>query len=674
MTSHQPADDFWLRLSQLFSVILRIDSKGRVVAMSPLVARFLGPDALEKKLSELLEFKRPTQFDGTYEAAMGHLGELVLGSSKEAGFGIRAQFQDYTAYGPDGLCLIGIPWLWWMQENNPDHDLGLGDFPVLDIQMDQLFFVSAQQTMVADLEALNQELQVAQQQLEAVNQRRQQFFSQVSHEMRTPLNGVISALTLIKDGTFDERTTKFLKLAAHSANRLLEVINFSLDAVSPQLDEAAESRQVFNMDRLLDECIAITQSRALEKELRLERRGQREFLPGYQGHPRLLKQVLINLIGNAIKFTQAGDVILFADSKGYSDDGNAIVEFRVEDQGPGIPEELQARIFEPFATGVTLETQKEQGTGLGLNIAKRCVEAMGGTLSVFSEPGNGAIFSFRIAFPELTDEQSQALLVAAEKRPLVRLSGSILLVDNQESNLLINAEVLASLGVAVETASSGAAALELLKSKTYDVVLMDLDMPEMSGYEATRAIREIHTADAQPVLALTAHADGYSRQQAMDVGMQGFIEQPMFRDKLPEQLGSWITVLGPHGAQEGASLSRAEEATREPVFVASILERMQRDVGANVVDALVSKFLSESSARWDALQVALSLDDLPIISREAHTLGSSCFSFGLQSAGNQFRKLEAEANAGAIVTLDIDSLAADLGEGITELERLIGVV
>lgn len=673
MTSPNPDEDFWLRLGQLFSVVLRIDKQGRLVAMSPLVQRFLGPGALEKKLSELFEFKRPTQFDGTYEAAVGLLGELVLGSSNVTGFGVRAQFQDYTAYGLDGLCLIGVPWLWWMQENNPDHGLGLGDFPVLDIQMDQLFFISAQQTMVADLEGLNQELQEAQQRLEVANQKRQQFFSHVSHEMRTPLNGVISALTLIKDGAFDERTTKFLKLAAHSANRLLEIINFSLDTVSPQLDEAAESSQVFNMDRLLDECIAVTQARALEKDLRLERRGERQFPPGYQGHPRLLKQVLINLIGNAIKFTPSGDVQLFADLKGYADDGNAIVEFRVEDQGPGIPEELQARIFEPFATGVTLETQKGQGTGLGLNIAKRCVEAMGGTLSVSSEPGSGAIFSFSVAFPELTDEQSQALLVAKEERLLDRLSGSILVVDNQESNLLLNAQILASLGVAVETASSGAAALELLKAKTYDVVLMDLDMPEMSGYEATQAIREIYTADAQPVLALTAHTDGHSRQQAMAAGMQGVIEKPILRDKLSNQLGSWLTVLRSDSAQQGASVSLAEEAAREPVFVASILERMQRDVGANVVEALVSKFLSESSARWDALQAALSLDDLPIISREAHTLGSSCFTFGLQSAGNKFRRLEAEADAGAIVTLDIDSLAADLGEGITELERLIGV-
>jgi signal transduction histidine kinase/CheY-like chemotaxis protein/HPt (histidine-containing phosphotransfer) domain-containing protein len=673
MTPHQPAENFWLRLGQLFSVLLRIDSQDRVVAMSPLVARFLGPDTLENKLSELFEFKRPTQFDGTYQGAMGCLGQLVLGSSKETGFGLRAQFQDYTAYGLDGLCLIGVPWLWWMQENNPDHGLSLRDFPVLDIQMDQLFFVSAQQTMVTDLEALNQELQMAQQLLEDANQKRQQFFSHVSHEMRTPLNGVISALTLIKDGTFDERTTKFLKLAAHSANRLLEIINFSLDTVSPQLDEADGAGQVFNMDRLLDECIAVTQSRALEKDLRLERRGQSQFPQGYQGHPRLLKQVLINLIGNAIKFTQDGDVLLFADLKGYADDGNAIVEFRVEDQGPGIPEEVQARIFEPFATGVTLETQKEQGTGLGLNIAKRCVETMGGALCVSSELGNGAIFSFSVAFPELSDEQAKSLLVAAEERPLDRLSGSILVVDNQEPNLSLNAQVLTSLGVTVETASSGAAALELLKSKTYDVVLMDLDMPGMSGYEATRAIREIHTADAQPVLALTAHTDGHSRQQAMDAGMQGFIEKPMLRDKLLHQLGSWLTAPGSQGAQQGTSVSLAEEATREPVFVASILERMQRDVGANVVEALVSKFLSESSARWDVLQAALSLDDLPIISREAHTLGSSCFTFGLQSAGNQFRRLEAEANAGAIVALDIESLAADLGEGITELERLIGV-
>ena len=171
----------------------------------------------------------------------------------------------------------------------------------------------------------------------------------------------------------------------------------------------------------------------------------------------------------------------------------------------------------------------------------------------------------------------------------------------------------------------------LFRSK-YDVVLMDLDMPGMSGYEATQAIREIYPADAQPVLALTAHTDGHSRQQAMAAGMQGVIEKPMLRDKLPNQLGSWLTVLRSDSAQQGASVSLAEKATREPVFVASILERMQRDLGASVVEALVSKFLSESSARWDALQAALSLDDLPIISREAHTLGSSCFTFGLQSA------------------------------------------
>ena len=669
MTSKQ-SSEFLHHLSELYTVVCLTDAEGRVTAVSPLLERVFGSEAVGSRLENLFEFKRPAGFDGSYNAGMESLGQLVLGHNTEKGFAIRGQLHDYSTFGLDGLCLIGVPWLWWMQENNPNHGLGFSDFPILDIQMDQLFFVSAQQTMVADLEAINDQLNLAQQELKEEGERRQRFFGHVSHEMRTPLNGVISALTLIKDGQFDDRTSKFIRLAAHSANRLLEIINFSLDTVSPRLDGISEAEEPFSMDGLIDDCLAVTQARALEKGLSLHRVGTQSFATKFIGHPRLLKQVLINLLGNAIKFTDEGQVTLSAIAMEAEDSDGCSVEFRVEDQGPGIPKDLQSRIFEPFATGVTQQTQKVKGTGLGLNIAKQCVESMGGHLSVTSEEGRGAVFHFKVVLTELSDSDYQQLIGAAEVQALTSLRGAVLLVDNEEENLSLNEQILASLGLVVETARSGLEAIKFVKEKTFDLLLMDLDMPEMDGFEATDAIRRLPDTGSLPIVALTAHTDSSTRQRVIDAGMQGFLAKPILRDRLLNQLNEWVELQ----VDDLSSLQETGEkqiSSEDPFFVLEIVERMKRDVGADIVTALVTKFLSESAVRWDSLQTALANNDLPVVAREAHTLGSSCFTFGLQRAGSRFRKLEAEAQNAQALTVDIEVLAADLGEGISGLEKSV---
>ena len=665
-----PDSEFWHRLSELYTVICLVDGEGRLTAMSPLLERVLGSEAVGSLLGNLFEFKRPSRFDGSYGTGMQILGELVLGYNTEKGFALRGQLHDYSTFGLDGLCLVGVPWLWWMQENNPDHGLEFSDFPVLDIQMDQLFFVSAQQTMVADLEQLNDQLRLAQKQLKDEGERRQRFFGHVSHEMRTPLNGVISALTLIKDGQFDDRTSKFIRLAAHSANRLLEIINFSLDTVNPELDSASDYLEPFSMDSLIDDCLAVTQARALEKGLNLHRVGTQTFATKFIGHPRLLKQVLINLLGNAIKFTDEGDVTLSAVAMDIENTNGCSVEFRVEDQGPGIPEDVQSQIFEPFATGVTQQTQKAGGTGLGLNIAKRCVESMGGDLSVASAEGQGAVFSFKVVLTELSDNDYQRLVGESEIQAMAGLRGTVLLVDDEESNLSLNQQILASLGLVVETARSGHEAIECVKEKTFDLVLLDLNMQGMDGFEAAEAIRRLPDRDGLPIVALTARSDSSTKQRVIAAGMQGFLQKPILRDRLQNQLMEWVEHQfdDPYSLPEKADKQISSE---DPVFVSEIIERLERDVGADMVRELVAKFLSESAVRWDSLQTALANNDLPVVAREAHTLGSSCFTFGLQRAGSRFRKLEAEAQNAQALTVDIEVLAADLGEGISGLEKSV---
>ena len=666
----QSSPKFWDRLLELYTVVCLIDAQGRLTAVSPLLERVFGSEAVGSPLNNLFEFKRPNGFDGSYNGGMENLGQLVLGHNSEKGFALRGQLHDYSTFGLDGLCLIGVPWLWWMQENNPSHGLEFSDFPILDIQMDQLFFASAQKTMVADLEGLNDQLQLAQQKIKEEGERRQRFFGHVSHEMRTPLNGVISALTMIKDGQFDDRTSKFIRLAAHSANRLLEIINFSLDTMNPQLDGISEDEEPFSLDSLIDDCLAVTQARALEKGLNVHRVGTQSFTTKFIGHPRLLKQVLINLLGNAIKFTDEGDVTLSAIAMETEDTDGCAVEFRVEDQGPGIPEDLQSKIFEPFAKGVTQQTQKAGGTGLGLNIAKQCVASMGGDLSVASEEGQGAVFSFKIVLAELSDSDYQQLVGKVESQVLARLRGTALLVDDEENNLFLNQQILASLGLVVETARSGREAIECVKEKAFDLVLLDLNMQEMDGFEATEAIRSLPDMGSLPIVALTAHSDSSTKQRVIAAGMQGFLQKPILRDRLLNQLTEWVELQ----VGDPSALPETEDRqvnSEDPFFVSEIIERMKRDVGADIVTALVAKFLSESAVRWDSLQTALANNDLPVVAREAHTLGSSCFTFGLKRAGSRFRKLEAEAQNAQVLTVDIEVLAADLGEGISGLEMLV---
>jgi len=276
-----------------------------------------------------------------------------------------------------------------------------------------------------------------------------------------------------------------------------------------------------------------------------------------------------------------------------------------------------------------------------------------------------------VILSELSDSDYQQLRGEAETQASASLRGAVLLVDNEEENLSLNEQILASLGLAVETATSGVEAIECVKGKTFDLVLMDLNMPEMDGFEATEAIRRLPKREGLPIVALSAHTDSNTKQRVIGAGMQGFLEKPILRDRLLNQLTEWVELQ----VDDPSSLPETQDRqinSEDPFFVSEIIERMKRDVGADIVTALVAKFFSESAVRWDSLQTALTNNDLPVVAREAHTLGSSCFTFGLQRAGSRFRQLEAEAQNAQSLTVDIEVLAADLGEGISGLENSVG--
>ena len=321
------SDQFWDELQNLFTLVGQIDDDGELVRASPLLAEKCQIDLSEHiKFFELFKFKRPTPFNGSMASAREAIGELFLGFSDELGFAIRGQVLDYTEMGIEGLCFVGVPWLWWIEGNAVDSTPTMSDFPVHDVQMDQLFFMSTQQSMVEDLQALNEQLKAAKLEVERANEARQKYFHHVSHEMRTPLNGVISALSLMSDFKLDGKLLEYSELATSSADRLLEVINFTLEPASLEAHISAAEESAFRLDDLIDECLILARSRSLEKGLELRRSGERDLVNIYTGRLKLLRQVLTNLLSNAVKFSQSGTVTLGA-LKCESDDPHR--DFRV---------------------------------------------------------------------------------------------------------------------------------------------------------------------------------------------------------------------------------------------------------------------------------------------------------------------------------------------------------
>ena len=678
------SSDFWEDLNKLFSLVCQIDEQGKTVRVSPLMHRYCGFDErASSPFFELFEFKRPSNFEGSYAAAKQNQGKLFLGVNEALGFAIRGQMLDFSKQGLKGICFVGVPWLWWMQSNNDELSLTFDDFPVHDVQMDQLFFMNAQQVMVDDLQAINDELVAAKAEVDQLNAARTNYFRHISHEMRSPLGGIISALTLLKDEEYDSRTNELIGLANQSAGRLLEVINFTLDSAALEAGDQAGHVEVFDLNRLLDDSLALVQAKALEKGIELRRAGEAHFQSHYQGRVKLLRQVLSNLLSNAVKFTQQGTVTLSVHAKPSDTHGTDILCFSVIDDGPGIPHEYLQQVFEPFATGLTPQTQGSQGTGLGLSIVKRFVESLGGQIAVESEVGIGATFSFEIALRRANPASAVNDGPATRASADYTLQGHVLVVDDIQTNLMLNAKILETLGLSTDVASSGEMAIEKVSASeiAYDLIFMDLDMPGIDGFEAARRIRADYPNCRAPIIALSAHDTDEDRRRALDLGIAHYLVKPLIRDELAGQLQSWLPVaqratvaVVPRALDEQADSQSSAAAVRTdvPAFKSEKVESLIKDVGLEVTQTLVNKFLGESAQRWDELQAAINSAENTIISRQAHTLGSSCLTFGVESAGLLFRQIEAKAMAGDAVSLqELAAIESPLGAGIEQLQTCL---
>lgn len=377
---------------------------------------------------------------------------------------------------------------------------------------------------------------------ESASQAKSEFLAMMSHELRTPMNGVMGMLQLLDGTQLDGTQREYARAALDSTAHLLDVINDILDFSRVESGRLELEYLYFPIAELVQSCVANFTYLATQKGLSLRLQGLSAALDlQICTDPTRLRQILANLISNAVKFTERGEVLVDVTLAEQRQDKLALT-LTVKDTGIGIPADKLPQLFDAFSQVDSSTTRRFGGTGLGLAIAQRLTRLLGGVLEVQSTPGQGTTFTARFVLPVRVDGNSVSLL-ADDSEELPQLTGKVLLVEDNEVNRMVAEHMLSAAGVQVSCAANGEEALQQLAAGRFDCVLMDVQMPVMDGLEAVRRYREherINHSGHLPVIALTANALVGERERCIEAGMDDYLAKPFQRRKLLTLLARYL--------------------------------------------------------------------------------------------------------------------------------------
>ena len=481
---------------------------------------------------------------------------------------------------------------------------------ILGIQHD----VSAREQFARDAER-------ARRAAERANAEKSDFLAFMSHEIRTPMNGVMGTISLLLDTTLDAEQHAYAETARRCGELLLATVNEMLDLSRIEAGHLAIEEEAFDLAAPVAEVLDLLAPAVAEKGIRLSASIDPLLPARVIGDARRLRQVLLNLADNAVKFTAAGGVGIRVERA----EANGQVRFAVADTGIGMPPEVQARLFGRFAQGGPETARRYGGSGLGLMICKRLVGLMGGRILLASTPGRGSTFSFEIPLRPIAESgrpPSTLLPRPALAKPLPGARGRVLIAEDGEANQLVAAAILRKAGYAVDLARDGEEALGAARTAAYDLVLMDVRMPRMDGLAATAAIRGLEgPAGRVPIIAMTAAAMPDEVARCLEAGMDAHVAKPM---DLTALLAAVSDMLENRPRRSRAAVEEPNPAG--PTLIDhTTLQELRAAVGPGRLPRLIGVFADETRARVARLSET---DDVAVIEEEAHGLKSAAGTFG----------------------------------------------
>jgi len=393
---------------------------------------------------------------------------------------------------------------------------------------------------------------------EIANRSKTAFLATISHEVRTPIHAILGINQIVSETDITPQQHEYLDIIQQSGVSLLSTINEILDFSKVEADELPIKSNFFNLPGIVNQLYQQFKSKAEEKQLAIKVDITNGVPVSLIGDAERILQVLSNLVKNAIKFTEKGEIIIKVSSKPCSDH-QCPLKFEVIDTGIGISPESQSELFRPFTQSDSSTARKYGGTGLGLAISKRLIDLMGGDIGVESVQDIGSIFWFTLPLrpvlaPALTPDESKELeeiVATGSNKEVSPLEGEILLVEDDEINVIIVSSMLEESGLTLDVAVNGEEALQMYQQKPYDLVLMDCQMPVMDGYQATREIRNGEDLGVHiPIIALTANASEDDHQKTLNAGMDDFMSKPFKKEELIRMISTWLKRKGVRAAPQ----------------------------------------------------------------------------------------------------------------------------